>query len=302
MQRLTAALILVCLTCGCKKAPSQAEQQRPERLSNANDLTLSTGVQRIVSLAPSLTEFLFDLGVGDRVVGVTRYCNYPKAATQIDQVGGYLDPSVETILRMKPDLVIAMTNPSLKKRLHTLQKNGIQVLWLSVQTISEVRQSYNILGKALGIENKATKRLAAFDAAMATQSRRIDPESAPPKTLIVLGHRPLVVAGPGTFPSELLTKAGAQSAVPAGSQAYPRWSAETLLKHSPEVIIDAWMGDEASVIAKDRWRTMNHISAVQNNRIYRLRSDSLLRPGPRLPEAMRELIDLIHPRSTPSKH
>ena len=229
----TLAVILLLLG-GCRRDASPP----PGRASNLADLGTFAPPKRVVSLAPNVTELVYALGAGDRLVGVTRFCDWPPEAAKVKKVGGFIDPSIETIVGLAPDLVIAMTNSGSKDAVAALERYGIRTLWLRVDDLEGTRRSFEILGKALGVEDRAKAELAAFDAAIARETARIPKGRAAPRTLVTLDHRPLVVAGPGTFVDDLLRLAGAVNAAGGAAVAYPQWSAEALLAEKPDVIVE----------------------------------------------------------------
>ena len=290
---LCLAFTLIVLA-GCRREAPPS----PDLASNLADLGTFAPPMRVVSLAPNVTELVFALGAGDRLVGVTRFCDWPPEALPIAKVGGFIDPSIETIVGLAPDLVVAMTNSGSKDAVAALERYGIRTLWLRIDDLEGTRQSFAILGQALGVESRAKSALAAFDAAIAAETARIPAGRPKPRTLITLDHRPLVVAGPGTFVDDLVRLAGGVNAAGGAKVSYPQWSAEALLEEKPEVIVDAWMGS-ADDDAVDRWRQMTTIPAVRDGRLYRWRDPRILRPGPRLPGALHALVDLLW--GTPSE-
>jgi iron complex transport system substrate-binding protein len=287
--RILSVCIAVALSTGCRKSPKEVTAQDGQ------------SVARIVSTAPNLTEITFALGAGEKLVGVTRYCDYPAAAQKITRVGGYLDPSVEKIVALKPDLVLLTVRASSQTLAQALARFQIPVSSLPLDTLLDVRHSFSVLGKAIGKVEEAARLTAAFDAAIKDQIARIPKGVAPPRIVVIIGHRPLIVAGKGSFIDDLLKLAGGYNLAQSSNQPYPQWSAETLLREKPEVIIDAWMGGSNKTASNvpDRWRSMTGIPAVKNGRVHRVADDRLLRPGPRLTEALASIITLLYPGAKP---
>ncbi len=250
---------------------------------------------RIVSLKPNVTEILFALGVGDRVVGVTTYCDYPAAAKNIPRVADYVKPYAERIIALAPDLIIGAEENSSKKAVMTLENVGFAVALYRFATLDETFASIEAIGARVGARDRAQKLVRemknTFEKMRARHVRGMHP-----KTLIVCGHRPLVVAGAQTFMDELVTQVGATNVAASGTLAYPHWSAEQVIGANPEIIIDMGMGSEAKL--NDTWKDFHVVDAVKNARIYRT-DDSLFRAGPRLMDAVKQLENAIYGSTPP---
>jgi iron complex transport system substrate-binding protein len=253
--------------------------------------------RRIVSLAPNLTEILFALGAGPLVVGVTRYDDYPPEVQGLPKVGGFVDPSVEAILALRPDLVVCVPNSGSKERMEVLARMGIPVQVLPAYGLEDVFAAVRSLGEVVG------KRGIAEDIHQGLRNtiQRIQEGvkgKVKPKVLLVYGHRPLVVAGPKSFGGSLLEIAGGENAV-VSSVPYPVVPMEEILGLNPEVIIDASMsgrGAEMSAIEVqefwDRWKALR---AVRSGRVHLFDSSIWFRAGPRIGEGLEQLFLLLHP-------
>jgi iron complex transport system substrate-binding protein len=255
--------------------------------------------QRIVSVAPSVTEVLFAIGAGDRVVGRTDWCVHPPAAAPIPSVGGYATPSLEAVLALQPDCVVYLPSivrdaPAFAK---AMEAAGARVVPVEMAGVEQAIATITTLGEAVG----ATER-----AATVAQQLRADLEAlrasgaarTKPRVLVTLSHEPhaLFVAGRGTFIAELLAIAGGVNAVEA--EGYFAISAEALLAAAPDVIIDASgpMEDRATAAkaSKALWSRFAGLPAVANGRLHLAPDASVIVPGPRMPEAVRMLRTLIH--------
>ena len=248
--------------------------------------------QRIVSLAPSLTETLFALGVGDRVVGVTRYCAHPPAVRGLPRVGGHLDPSYEAIVALEPDLVVMIPSSEASER--RLRSLGVPVLRVDQHDVDGVLDSITVLAGACGVEEHGAalrrdieRRLEAAARAAAGRER--------PRTVVVVGHeigagavRSVWAAGPETFYDGVLELAGGVNAVEGGVVRYPELSREGLAALDPDVVIDVVAGVEERGMDLERiragWRALTELRAVREGRVRVLEGDVMVVPGPRLPE------------------
>jgi iron complex transport system substrate-binding protein len=246
--------------------------------------------QRIVSLAPSLTDVLIALGKTDRIVGVTRVDRSPEVASR-PRVGGFLDPNPEAILSLRPDLVLWVTDGgalAAVRRTTELSAGAFGLLAIPVITVADVVAEARLVGEAVGDPaagaaladrmQRAVDRLRARSAGLARR-----------RVLFVVGRDPLVVAGPGSFPDELLRLAGCDNAV-AGSRPWPIYPVELAVGSNPDLVVDAAVDEPAEGMTR-----LVAIPAVRRGAVVRLSSDDLLRPGPRMIDALDELFRLLHP-------
>lgn len=257
--------------------------------------------QRIISMSPSITETLFALGVGNRVVGVTDFCIFPKEACALPKIGGLLNPSVETWITLKPDLIIHQDD-SHKLRVNA-QNLGIRTLPVSMTRILNIFETIKILGEALGCEPAARALIHKLQSGIQNQKVRL--QGIPKKTTLLLlndGGNPngaLYSVGRRTFLGELLELAGGENVLTDSSINYPKISKEFILRHSPEVIIQA--GPNANLSPKEKAESLRHwqrfptLTAVKNKTIYFVGADYILIPGPRFLNILNHFARVIHP-------
>ncbi len=259
--------------------------------------------QRIVSLAPSLTETLFALGLGDRVVGVTRYCAYPSEVLELPRVGGHLDPNFEAIVSLEPDLVVAI--PSSHESRLRLESLGLRVLEVDQHDVESVLESVSAVAEACGVPKRGKalrveleSRLAKVVAAVAAAPR--------PRAVVVVGHqvgegavRSVWAAGRDTFYDGVLQIAGGVNAVNGGLARYPELSREGLSALDPDVVLDVIAGVEDRNLDLDAvrrgWMRLTELRAVRENRVNVLEGDQMVVPGPRLPEMVEAMAQALHP-------
>jgi iron complex transport system substrate-binding protein len=256
---------------------------------------------RIVSLAPSITEILFSLGLGDRVVGVTRYCTWPAAALTKAKVGGYYDPDYEAILRLKPDLVIMLAEHDAAKRY--LGNFHINVLQVKHYSIDDIVASIRIIGAACGSARSADSIVASIGGVM----ERIRGKTAPlprPRVLVSVGRSmgsigDLCVAGSGTYYDELIDCAGGRNAFTKKGIAFPQVTLEGVCRINPAVVIDLVPEGEAKGASNEavlaEWKKIGRIDAVKNGRVYLFRQDFAEIPGPRFVLLLEQMARAIHP-------
>ncbi len=255
------------------------------------------GVARVVSLAPSITETIFALGAEDRLVAVSTYCDHPPAAAELPRAGTYLQPSVEAILGFQPDVVLAVPTPGNRAPVEQLRRLGVRVAVVAEDTFEDSWQAMQTIGAWVGRPDEAEALAtrvrgeidAVRDAAKDRPGRRV---------LFVVGHDPLVAAGEGLFVDQLIEVVGGRNVGAVGRGSWPRLSLESVVAAAPDVIVDGAMGTESGGGGEEAlrlwWEPYRSVPAVRDGNIRAQRSNALLRPGPRLGVAARELFELVH--------
>jgi len=250
---------------------------------------------RIVSLAPALTEILFALGLDDRVVGVTEFCDYPPRARKKTRVGGYVNPSVEAILALAPDLVLVSPAAGNREAALAIERAGVRLGVVDADDLAGTFAAIETVALLCGVEDRgielAREVRARIDAVVARVSDR---ERVP--ALFCLQTEPLIVAGNGTLPAELLELAGGRNVVDVAG--YPRLGVESLLDLAPEVIVHSRMDTAAPGVeaaARTFWARWPSIPAVREGRVHVIDASAALRPGPRVADAVELLAGILHP-------
>ena len=270
-----------------------------------NVIVLDSPPERIVSLAPSNTEILFAVGAGDKVVGVTNYCNYPYNFTawieagNMTSIGSHYSLAVEPIVALDPDLVIASTVGN-SENVVNLKKLGYNVLVLETKTLDGLLKDILLVGRATGNEIKASNLVTEMRTRIDSVVNKVTNVPTTPKVYHEVWRDPLRSAGPGTFVDDLITLAGGENIFNDASTSWPTVSSETVIEKNPEVIFlpDNYMGETDLPLTietiKDRagW---NLITAVQNDAIYEIDGNTISRAGPRLVDALELIAKMIHP-------
>ncbi len=260
----------------------------------------ATAPQRVVSLKPSITDVVYALGLGDRLIGVTRYCFAPDGMRKPEVVADYTRPYSERIVALSPDIVLGSMENSSRRSIESLEQTGIRVELFPFTTLADTMQSIRkiaaVLGEPARGEALARDIQAKLDALKARWSG-----SAPLRAVVVWGTRPLVVAGPGAYMDELLASVGAENAVRATKIKYPRIGLEELIAIDPDVIVDLSMGSEAAKSAQgDRpWNNASTLKAVREGKVIAMDA-GMFRAGPRLVEGLTRLAELLHEDKSPS--
>jgi iron complex transport system substrate-binding protein len=243
--------------------------------------------KRVVSTSASTTEALFAVGAGALVVGRSRYCDYPPEVTKLPSIGGYVDPSLEAILGLQPDLVVGARGPIGQGLVRTLEERGIATWFPETETLDQILAMIEGIGArtahdAAPVARAMRERRAAIAAALASAKR--------PRTLLVFEKKPISVAGPGSFPDEMLRLAGGDNALSEGAR-YATISLEKAIALDPDVILDAEMGAAPTPFDS----TWSALRAVREGKIVRLGDERVLRPGPRVLDGVALIARALHP-------
>jgi iron complex transport system substrate-binding protein len=253
---------------------------------------LAAPPRRVVTLAPSLTEIVFLLGRQEILAGVTRYCNFPPAASSLPKVGGVSDPDVERIVALSPDLVLCTTDGNPREKVRTLEELGIPCFAVSPQDLEAVFASVRRLGALL---DAATRGEAAADAlrrrADRARSAGRGEGHVVPRVLFAVSASPVIAAGAGTFMDELVRISGGSNVAAGLSGRYPRLSVEDLVALRPDIVFLAGMaGVEKFPEEVTRWK---EVPAFRDGALVTLDGDIVTRPGPRLVAALEQVSGAI---------
>jgi iron complex transport system substrate-binding protein len=256
-----------------------------------------TGPQRIVSLAPSVTEVLFEAGLGSRVVGVTSYCRFPPAVLALPKVGGYLTPSYEALVALRPDLVVVLPeHADIEPRLAAL---NIPTLRVDHRSIEGIVQSIVTLGDRCGASASAVRAADALQHDL-ERVRQITGDGPRPRVLVCFGRsedfRRLYVAAPGTIHDDLLRHAGGQNALTSGAVSYPTLSVEGVMRLDPDVIVEFAAGGPDALLLRRQWEALGSLRAVKTGRVHVFTDDFLPVPAPRFVRFAETIARVLHPR------
>jgi iron complex transport system substrate-binding protein len=254
--------------------------------------------KRLVVLTPSLVEIAFALGLGPRIVGVTNFASFPPETANIAKVGDFLQPNVEIIATLRPDLVILDTVQVSAQA--SLKAAGIYTLALPVESVEDVRAAVRLVGAATNRQSAASQLIDQIDADLrATSGRHAGRDR--PRVLFAVDRevgslRNLVCAGPGTYIDDLIRRAGGDNVLGDARLRFFRVAPEEIVARKPTVILDAVHTADAAR-ARDDWRVLPTVPAVQTGRVHVLANPAFVTPGPRLGEVLRRLADLLHPET-----
>jgi iron complex transport system substrate-binding protein len=292
------ALCGVLLFCACSRHPSP-----PISLGSAREIVDDAGkrvalpaeVDRVVSLAPNLTEIVFAVGAGDRLVGRTSYCDYPPEARRVNEIGDTLHPNIERVVALHPQLVLVSTASQLEAFTSQLEGHHIAVFVNDPHKLEGVFSSIERIGEVMNRANQAKQLVEQLRARAAAVAQAV---SSRPRVRIFyqVYAEPLYTAGHDAFVTDLISLAGGDSVTANVPGAWPNYSAESALASRPEAIIlptGGASGDANSSVAP----SLQKSPAALNGRVYKINDDHLSRPGPRSVDGLEEMARALHPEA-----
>lgn len=253
---------------------------------------------RIVSLSPAITEILYELGLGDRVIGVTDYCNFPEEAKEKSRVGGFLNTNYEAVILLKPDLVIMPVDygPEIKD---VLDKTGIKYITVNTFAIEDILNSIKEIGQRCGRDMRAEQVVSGISAEIGRLRKKVR-EIQSRRIMVVVGRNAgtfenLYIAGRDTFYDELLNTLGCKNVYRDSGIRYPALSLEGVLRLNPDIIIEILPelpdNEKADIISE--WSFLEAANAVRNNRVYVLNGDHVCIPGPRFIITLKDMARVL---------
>jgi iron complex transport system substrate-binding protein len=295
---LFAAMLAFFLACSRRDVivPLAEGRSTREVVDEAGrQVTVPSHIERIVSLAPNVTEIVYAIGAGDRLVGDTEYCNYPSEAKQVAKVGDTLHPSAERIVALRPQVVLVSTASQLESFTTLLAEHQIAVFVTDAHDLEGVFHSIQDLGDLFGEQPRAEQVVANLRARTAAVENAVN-TSKPVRVFYQLSDRPLYTAGRDSFTTDLIRRAGGVSVTANVPGAWPRFSDESALASQPEAIIlptGGSIGTANSEVAEP----LKKSTAFRSGRVYKINDDHLSRPGPRLVDGLEELARALHPEA-----
>lgn len=286
-------LALVALAVALLSAPAAALTVTDQ---TGRQITLPAAPARIISLVPSVTEILYSIGAQDRLVGVTDFCDYPPEARRKPHVGGMLAPSLEGMVSLKPDLVVATSAGNRQETFDQLERLRIPVYAVNPVTVADVLDLIGRLGRLTDRGAAADRTVTSLRERMRAVTARLEGRPRP-RVLYVLWPDPLVVPGRGSLVSELIALAGGESVTTDGGEGYPRYSLEAALARNPEIIVLASHGSERTPLSRDKWERLRQVPAIAAGHLYTIDGNLTHRYGPRIVEGLERLARVIHPEA-----
>jgi len=297
--QILALVLLMILSSSCFRRPN-ANFTPPNELHELTDeagrrVLVPRKIDRIVSLAPNLTEIVFAVGAGDRLVGRTRYCDYPAEAKAVAEVGDTMTPSIERIIASRPQVVLVSTASQLEAFTRQLNNQQIAVYVTNPQSLDDVFRSIQGLGALFGESNRASALVAELRGRADAVNTAVS-QTKPVKVFYQVSDSPLYTIGREAYLTDLVRRAGGISVTADVASAFPRFSYEAALAERPEAIILPTGGSMGSANSNPA-PALKNSPAVLNKRVYKINEDHLQRPGPRLVEGLEEMARALHPEA-----
>ncbi len=301
MKRTIAVLLFVALVFALSYLGFRWAD-RSQRTTSTPDSVSESAPRRIVSLAPSITEVLFALDLGDNVAGVTQFCNYPPEARDKPRVGGYYDLNYEAVAALEPDLIAMLPEHTEAHRHFSAQ--GYRLLTINHQTIESILESIRTVGQMCGAGGKAEQLVRETRRRMAVVEQNTA-DLKPVRVMLAVGRdigsgkvEDVCIAGTGGFYEQMIALAGGEN-VFQGNALFPTVAGEGIVSMNPEVIVDM-TGDltghslDREAVAR-QWAAFPEVNAVENGRVYVFDEDFMTIPGPRFVLVIERLARALHP-------
>lgn len=299
-MRLIPALLVLTAAAGVFGEPA-AEAAGPQCVSDdlSRRVCITSPPERVVSLAPSMTEMVFAMGAGTVLVGRTERCNRPAEARKVGIVGAYMRPDLERVIAARPDLVLTTSRSARKEFVYRLEELGMPVFVSNSGDLDDISSLVTRLGKLLSRTEAARTIVEAFE-----RDRRIISELVikrrEPTVLLVVGMHPLVVAGGKSFVGSLIREAGGLNIAESASSAYPKLSMEEVIRKDPDLILffNKECPDEQTFL--QRWSRFPSLRAVRHRRVHALDADLMARPTPDIARGLAQLVRIFNPGTAAS--
>ena len=301
-NRISTRLLVTLLVCGllalnsCSLRPGAGEPEYRQLKDEANrEVRVYGKIERVITLAPNLTEIIYAIGAGDLLVGNTTYCDYPEQAKSVQKVGDTLQPNIERILALRPNLIFISTSSQLEAFARQLSEHGIPVYVSDPHDLEDVISSIERISKLLSREQQAGELVSKLRARISTVEAAVK-NRKPVRVFYQLSEEPLYTAGRDAFVTDLIKRAGGLSVTAEVPEAWPRYSQESAVAAQPDAIVlptGGSMGDANSDVAAG----LKQAPAVLNGKVFKIDGDLLVRPGPRAIDGLEQLARALHPQA-----
>lgn len=301
------SLMLLSILVACTSAPIEEPESPVEVPTFPVEMTDQAGrvvriekiPEKIISLAPSNTEIVYALGLEDRLVGVTEYCDYPEAAKEKPLIGGFSTVDIEKVVEIQPDLILA-TNIHKDEVLPQLERLGLTVLTLDPKTVDEIPEAINLIGWFTGKKEEASHLVTEMENRIkaVTDKTLALPEAQRPAVFYILWHDPLRTVNAEARIHELIVKSGGMNIAEDLEGDYPTMSLEAVLMANPQVIIAGsghGTGENLPFQFALTEPRLAEVEARRNGRVYEIDADLTSRPAPRIVDGLEKLAEFIHP-------
>ncbi len=282
---------LVFTGCKSETVPDQTTNTPTREFTDdlGRIIKLPQKVERAISLAPNLTENIFAVGAGDKLVGVTTFCNYPPEAEKIQKVSDTQTPNMETIVALKPDVVFVSTSSQLENFTKILDERNIAVFVTNPNSFEDVFKNLKTFGKIFDRDEQAESLVIELKQRVANIEKEV--KGKPPvKVFVQIDKDSLYTVGKESFITDLIKRAGGESVTKTVTTAYPKISKETALALNPDAII---LSESPNNLEPNE--VFKNSNAVKNGKVFKINADIISRPSPRLVDALEQIANYLHP-------
>jgi iron complex transport system substrate-binding protein len=280
--------------CSSNDLPSAKGSTQIVKDDLGREVLLARNPQRLVSLSPNITEMLFAIGLGAQVVGVTSYCDYPPEARTKAKIGDIITPSLESILTLKPDLVLVSRVSTLQRFDRRLEEVGVPRYVVDARNMEDILRALRRLGSVLGRSGQAEAVAKSLEQRLRQIEQRVQGAVAP-RVLLVIQREPLMVPGQKTFLADLVRRAGGTLVGPDDEREGVLYSLESVIAQQPETIILPSSETGTRRVEHFAWPKLAETPAIRDQKIYSITADLIMRPGPRLVDGLSELARILQP-------
>ncbi|MGK9476780.1 ABC transporter substrate-binding protein [Melioribacter sp. OK-6-Me] len=294
--KTTGIFILILLISSCSEIQNQKSVNGIAVVDDIGNRVLIDSIpQRVISLAPNLTEIIFDLNAGNKIVGNTLYCNFPAAARNVEKVGDLLTVDFEKVLSLNPDIIFITVEGNRKETFDKFKSLGLKLFVSNPRNYEGIKKSYLDIARILDREKYARKKIERWDKLL--DSIRIKSSNNQPKTaMIPVELKPLMLAGKNTFLNEYLEVCGLKNVADNPTINYPVFNREEILIRNPDFIIILSDGKLSTNNLLELYPEWKDLKAIQNGNVIFVDRDLYSRPGPRFVEAATDLFNRLHPK------
>jgi iron complex transport system substrate-binding protein len=292
MRNTWAVFRLIALICLCASSAVSAREVVDQVGRN---MVVPDNARRIIALAPSITEIIYDLGEEERLVGVTQYSTYPTEANSLPRVGSYVRLDIEKIIALRPDLCLATKDGNPRHTVEKIVSLGIPVYVINPRNLQQIMETITRLGSLLHAEETAAKLVLDMKNRIERVQEKVKKGDHRPRVFFQIDTEPIISAGTNTFINELIELAGGINTT-AGDVSYPRYSWEDIIVLQPEIVlISSMAGGLSPEYLVKSWEKWDLLAAVKNKQIFVVDAELFDRPTPRLIDGLEVIAAIIHP-------
>lgn len=291
--RLFFLLVLISVIAGCDKKKVEITPQKNVLIDDLDSIFyFESFPQKVITLAPNLTEFIYELGVEDFLIGNTTFCNYPEKAKRVTNVGDLLTVDFEQIISLQPDLIFITVEGNSKNTYYKLKEYGFKIFVSNPRDYDGIKKTFRDFGKIFNRSEIVEKKIIQWNEIV----ENIDSLShtfLPQTAMFLISLKPIMLAGKNTFVNEFLKFSNLNNIASESEVNYPLFNREEILKQNPDYILNSFMEKNIILDIKEAYAEWENLTAIKENKIITVDPDLFFRPGPRFVIALKDLNDKI---------